>query len=219
MKLMKKSALVLAAALTLTTQVAFGASTSGPTLLLDKVDTPIAPSSTYNGIIAPEAVSLAVPMYSQSGQSWSSQIMQSCGSSISSAGCTLTSATMVFKYYGVAIDPGQMNSKMGASACPFVYGDAITKAGAGIVNHVTVTSPTAWSTVYTEARNSLNLGRPYIVGIKRPDTSTHFFVIKGYVNSGTVASDFTINDPAGGVVRSLSYYTANTPYRGVSYYK
>jgi hypothetical protein len=77
----------------------------------------------------------------------------------------------------------------------------------------------AGSTVYTEAKNSLNLGRPYIVGIKRADTSTHFFVIKGYVNSGTTASDFTINDPAGGVTRSLTYYTAHTPYRGVSYYE
>ncbi|MBL0386559.1 C39 family peptidase [Tumebacillus sp. ITR2] len=206
----KKLIAIVAAAMTLTTQVAMA-------------DTGIATISAGSEVntVTTASVSLAVPLYSQSGQTWSSQTMQSCAETISAAGCTLTSATMVFKYYGVSIDPGQMNSKMGASACPFVYGDAITKAGAGIVNHVTTSSPTAWSTVYSAAKSALDAGHPYIVGMNKPAGGTHFVVISGYATTGASASDFTIKDPAGGVTRTLSYYTglSYTPYRGVVYSK
>lgn len=204
----KKFLFGLVAALTLTTQAAMAA----PDL------TKIEPQD-QQGISALAGVSLSVPLYSQSGQTWSSTTMQSCGDTISASGCTLTSATMVFKFFGVSIDPGQMNTKMGASACPFVYGDAVTKAGAGIVKTVSSTSPTAWSTVYSAAKTALDSGKPYIVGMNKPAGGTHFVVISGYTNAGTAASDFTISDPAGGVTRALTYYTnlSYTPYRGVVY--
>ncbi|KEO82107.1 C39 family peptidase [Tumebacillus flagellatus] len=210
----KKLLAIVAASLALTTQVAM-ASTNND--LAPQVNQ----AGIQMGVVAPEAVSLAVPLYSQSGQTWSSTTMQSCGDTISASGCTLTSTAMVFKYYGVSIDPGTLNSKMGSSACPLVYGDAVTKAGAGIVNHVTTSSPTAWSTVYSAAKAALDLGRPYIVGMNKPAGGTHFVVISGYANSGTAAADFTIKDPAGGVTRALTYYTglSYTPYRGVVYYQ
>ncbi|PWK07450.1 C39 family peptidase [Tumebacillus permanentifrigoris] len=209
---MKKKFLVaLTAALALTTQVAMASPNLGVTT----------PEGTQQNGITIQSVSLAVPLYSQSGQTWSSQVMSSCGSTISAAGCTLTSTAMVFKYYGVAIDPGQLNVKMGASACPLVYGDAVTKAGAGIVRTVATSSPTAWSTVYSAAKAALDSGKPYIVGMNKPAGGTHFVVISGYATTGASAADFTIKDPAGGVTRTLSYYTglSYTPYRGVVYSK
>jgi len=215
----KKLLALTLASLMLTSSAAYASADKKVTHDLDvapqKIEAPQINSSDEVSIQA----GLSVPLYSQSGQTWSSSIMQSCGSTINSAGCTLTSVAMVFKYYGVSIDPGQLNTKMGASACPLVYNDAVTKAGAGIVKSVSVTSPTAWSTVYSEARTAINAGKPYILGFRRADSSTHFVVIKGYVNSGTVASDFSINDPAGGVTRSLSYYGSHTPYRGAVYSK
>ncbi|MGB8955820.1 MAG: C39 family peptidase [Tumebacillaceae bacterium] len=222
----KKSLFIAAAALLLTSQVAMAASPKTTTThVLDVVDPATHVSSqsvtTPEGIISTEAASLAVPLYSQSGQSWSSQIMQTCGTTISSEGCALTATAMVFKYYGVAIDPGTLNTKMGSYACPIYWGEAVTRAGAGIVKTVSTSSPTAWTSVYPAAKAALDAGKPYILGINKAGGGTHFFVLSGYTDSGNYAANYTIKDPAGGVTRSLSYYstTGATPYRGVVYSK
>ena len=225
----KKSLLITAAALLLTSQVALAASpkTTSPVFVADVIDPathettaitePTAPSS---GSISTEAVSLSVPLLSQSGETWSSSIMQTCGSTIGSEGCALTSTTMVFKYFGVSIaGPGAMNNKLGSYACPIYWGEAVTRAGAGIVNGVTTSSPTTWSSVYSAAKTALDNNRPYIVGMNKASGGTHFVVVTGYSNGADAGVDFTINDPAGGVKRTLGYYVQNgaTPYRGVVY--
>ena len=220
----KKSLLIAAAAVLLTSQVAMAASPKATQMnVLDVIDpathtnTPFT-SATTEGVIAPEG-SLAVPLYSQSGQTWSSNIMQTCGTTISAEGCALTSVAMVFTYYGVSITPGALNTKMGSYACPVYWGEAVTRAGAGIVKTVSTSSPTAWTSVYPAAKAAIDAGKPYILGINKASGGTHFFVISGYTDSGNYAANYTIKDPAGGVTRSLSYYstTGATPYRGVVY--
>lgn len=221
----KKSLIIAAAALLLTSQVAMAASPKATQMnVLDVIDpathvtTPVGNTSS-EGIIGTEAASLAVPLYSQSGQTWSSNIMQTCGTTIASEGCALTSVAMVFKYYGVSVTPGTLNTKMGSYACPVYWGEAVTRAGAGIVKSVTTSSPTTWTSVYPAAKAALDAGKPYILGFYKSGGGTHFVVISGYTDSGNYAANYTIKDPAGGVTRSLSYYSANgaTPYRGVVY--
>ncbi|MGB8954087.1 MAG: C39 family peptidase [Tumebacillaceae bacterium] len=229
---MKKKSLLIAVAATLlmTSQLATAASPkTAPVIVRDVIDPATfeeAPTgtttTTSSGSISTEAVSLSVPLLSQSGETWSSSIMQTCGSTIGSEGCALTATTMVFKFHGVSIaGPGAMNNKLGSYACPIYWSEAVTRAGDGIVNSVATSSPTTWSSVFSAAKTALDNNRPYIVGMNKASGGTHFVVITGYSNGADAGGDFTINDPAGGVKRTLAYYSTNgaTPYRGVIYKK
>ena len=226
----KKSMLLTAAALLLTSSVAMAASpkTPSPVYVTDVINpayhetTVTEPTAPSTGSIGIEAVSLSVPLLSQSGETWSSSIMQTCGSTIGSQGCALTATTMVFKFHGVTIaGPGAMNNKLGSYACPIYWDQAVSRAGEGVVNGVTTSSPTTWSSVYSAAKTALDNHRPYIVGMNKASGGTHFVVVTGYSNGADAGVDFTINDPAGGVKRTLGYYVQNgaTPYRGVVYRK
>lgn len=75
-----------------------------------------------NGVYSSEDISLSVPLFKQTDNSWGSQVYDSANiwspldSRIYSWGCAMTSAAMVFKYYGlnklpgnVDLDPGTLN--------------------------------------------------------------------------------------------------------------
>jgi len=79
---------------------------------------------------------LNVPLYSQNDPRWKNSVMQTCGRTVGQAGCALTSAAMVFKYYGGSKNPGQLNTCMGSFACPFYWGSGASHCSNGSSTYV-----------------------------------------------------------------------------------
>ncbi|MFD0695430.1 C39 family peptidase [Paenibacillus sp. GCM10027628] len=68
--------------------------------------------------------------YLQCGQSWSGSTT-SCGGSMCSEGCYITSTAMVFKSFGDTVDPGTLLAalKPNAADCPINWTSAASKYG------------------------------------------------------------------------------------------
>lgn len=63
------------------------------------------------------AAVLSIPYYSQRDSRWSSNKLGSCGSTIGSQGCAVTSTAMLLKFRGANVDPAQLNSFL-RTECP-----------------------------------------------------------------------------------------------------
>lgn len=133
---------------------------------------------------------LNVPIYGQCEAPWKSIIMQTCGQSICSAGCAVTSETMIYRYYGSSKDPAGHNSCLGSKACPLYWGNC-RPTGVSYDG-----STTSTGTVDCE----LAAGRPVIAQSHHASGGSHFFVVVGRCSDNT----YRINDPANGKVRCLS---------------
>ena len=128
--------------------------------------------------------------YQDGNQSWSNDIMQTCGKTIASAGCCLTSFAMIEQFFGGGDNPGAVNEKMGNDACPFVYKTGATKYGLTIINskHATVSDDDAINFIV----GAIDGGNPVLVGMQKDgSSSTHFVAAYGY-NGSTIY----IHDPA-----------------------
>lgn len=122
-----------------------------------------------------------------------SNVMQSCGLTIASAGCALTSFTMVANYLnGTNYTPAQVNSKLGSNACP-LYWDAAASAY-NIKKVANKTSGLTTSYVNSELVTQINNSVPVIVGMRLANGSSHYVVVKGYSISGSTTT-FNIADP------------------------
>ncbi len=134
--------------------------------------------------------------YQDGGQSWSGDVMQTCGRTIAAAGCCLCTFAMLERYLGGEDDPGAVNIKMGEAACPFVYAVAAEKY------HFTI-SKSRYEVVSDDEAIDFIIGAidsayPVLVGMKRKDgksdddgSGTHFVAAYGYEGS-----TIFINDPA-----------------------
>jgi len=154
---------------------------------------------------------LYVPIFNQGDSRWKNDIMLPDGYTIGAKGCALTSTAMVFKYFGVNTDPGVLNQEMGDAACPFNWWAAPSRAGHGMVELLTVRGDSNQTEIplvefYNIAVAALEDGNPVIIGMVKPNGGTHFVTVKAVYGDGVTPDDYTVNDPAGGVVRKLDYY-------------
>lgn len=95
---------------------------------------------------------LDVTKYYQSGQSWSDDYMQTEMLKIGEAGCCLTSFSMIQRYLGGTLNPGEVNEKLGGYACLFNYKGAASTFGYTVSNekHQTVSDDPTSSRDYTQ---------------------------------------------------------------------
>ena len=147
---------------------------------------------------------LDVTKYYQSGQTWSNDIMKEKNLTIGSAGCCLTSFSMIQRYLGGTLNPGEVNSKLGNYACLFNYDGAASTFGYKIQNkvHKEVGDDTAIDFI----AGAIEKNYPVLVGLEKDDGSgTHFVCAFGY-NGRNVY----IHDPASGRdYTQLSQYLKN----------
>lgn len=150
-----------------------------------------------------EIQSLSVPAFSQNDAAWKNDVMQTCGETAGRTGAALTSAAMVFEYYGATSGkPGRLNTCLKASACPVDWSLAANTCGESKASWVG-----SWAFAYSKLESMLAAGRPPIVELTK-GTSTHFVVVTG--GSGTAPANYTMNDPWDGTItKHLSDYTAN----------
>lgn len=160
-------------------------------------------------------ITLNVPAYSQCSSPWgSARLFNDPGCpTMCSAGCAITSATMVFRYYGASKNPGQVNDCCGShscrSGCDLAWAcaaDYCSDNRAGFVG--------SYSFYWAALCGLLYEDRPPIVKV-----GGHFVVVyKSLGYSISDPNDYFIVDPLDGSKwKKLSYYT--TPSRVVEYYK
>lgn len=119
-------------------------------------------------------------------------LCKKCGKTIGNSGCCLTSFAMIETYFGGGDDPGKVNTKMGNSACPFVYATAAQKYNLKIANskYGEVSDNDAIDFIV----GAIDSGNPVLVGMQKDNSSsTHFVAAYGYDGS-----TIYIHDPASG---------------------
>lgn len=144
---------------------------------------------------------LTVEHYYQSGEVWSSDIMQTQGKTIQNAGCCLTSFAMIQRYLGGIYNPRGVNQQMGNSACPFDYSIAENVFGLTISNYKRGIVTDSYAKEFIIG--AIDSGYPVLIGMTPDDTTknTHFVTAYGYY--GDI---IFIHDPAS----SRDYMTLTT---------
>lgn len=174
------------------------------------------PASEYPGYheVNPLAlldIWLYVPYFDQCDTLWADDIMETCGKTICSKGCALTSTAMVLKYYGSSKNPQQLNTCLGEDACDLVWAAAADRCSE---NHATFINLYGYS--LSLLVSALEDGRPPIVRFYNASTGRqHWVVVKAVRGTGTLDSEFYINDPNGGVQKKISDYTS-AGYKGTT---
>jgi hypothetical protein len=136
-------------------------------------------------------------------------------------GCAITSAAMVFSYFGASTDPGELNTCAGNHSCRvdcsdtpgydpccLVWGCAANSCSdneAGFVN--------GYSFYWSKLCSMMSQSRPPIVNV-----GGHFVVVYKSLGHVEEAWSYYINDPAdGSTYKKLSYYT-DDPVSIIEYY-
>jgi hypothetical protein len=149
----------------------------------------------------PPGGSCPVPFFWQQDPRWKNHPLRTGGYGtcsptcriIGNCGCTLTSATMIFDYYGAnttrngkTMNPPNLSDCMGKYACPFTWGTGNWCAS----NKVSQRSVSfSWSVLEHELSN----GRPVMLRLTRPGGAHYVVAVSG---SGRSAQGYLVNDPA-----------------------
>src|SRR5689334_16401402 len=133
---------------------------------------------------------MTIAVMGQQDASWAgAPLGTSTTESIGSAGCAITSVTMMLRYYGMNTDPGALNSWLTANGgYAFDDGllwDAITRYTGGRVAFSQWTGPDLGL-----IQSELDAGRPVVAEVLLYGNQ-HFVLITGYTRN----AGFEINDP------------------------
>lgn len=152
---------------------------------------------------------LDVPWYSQRDSRWRYTTMRTCGYTIGSQGCLVTSAAMLFDYYGADTDSARLNADKGAGACLFQWTNRGTQ-GKAVYKR---SQKFSYAVLEEELRNN----RPVILGVgkDRDNFPEHWVLVVS--GEGSDPANYRVNDPwpmseALGKDRSLSNLQRIYPY-------
>ena len=131
------------------------------------------------------AILLDVPYFNQCDNTWGSDPLGdgTCGSTMCTEGCAVTSSAMLYQYYGGSMDPGQLNTCLTANG-GFAGGCLIIWSNSCMADGMSYAGSSG------DIDAELNAGRPVIAQVTSAQTSMHFVVIRGN-DSG----EYQINDP------------------------
>jgi hypothetical protein len=141
-------------------------------------------------LVAAADSSMTIPVMGQQDPAWAgAPLGTSPADTVGSAGCAITSVTMMLRYYGIDTDPGAFNAWLTANGGyafdDAIIWDAVTSYTGGRVAF------SAWlGSDLGVIRNDLEAGRPVVAEV-RLDGNQHFVLLTGYTDEG----GFVINDP------------------------
>jgi len=144
-------------------------------------------------------VELAVPSFRQSEEKWRDDPLGGveANGTLGGEGCAVAAAAMVFKFYGIDVDPQQLNwfltSIGGYTEQGWIYWDRAAWFAPDRVRHVSEDLPS-----YQLIDSNLADGNPVIVRVRLAGGVTQFVVI-----AGKEGFDYLIADPGGGSSRRL----------------
>ena len=163
--------------------------------------------------------SMDIAVMGQQDAAWAgAPLGTSATESIASAGCAITSVTMMLRYYGITTDPGVFNAWLTANG-GYAYDDqlvwdAVTNYSAGRVAFSAWLGPDL-NAIQTE----LDAGRPVVAEV-RLGGNQHFVLLTGYTADGgllindpwfadSVRFSDRYGDPAAGVVSIRTFMPAD----------
>jgi len=144
-------------------------------------------------------VELAVPSFHQSEEKWRDDPLGGVADNgtLGGEGCAVAAAAMVFKFYGIDVDPQQLNwfltSVGGYTDRGWLYWDRAAWFAPNHVRHVYEDLAS-----YDLIDSNLARGNPVIVRVRLRGGVTHFVVI-----AGKDGFDYLIADPGAGSARGL----------------
>src|SRR5438445_13251948 len=144
-------------------------------------------------------VELAVPSFRQSDEKGRDDPLGGveANGTLGGEGCAVAAAAMVFKFYGVEIDPQQLNwfltSVDGYTENGWIYWDRAAWFAPDRVRHAYEDLAS-----YQLIDSNLARGNPVIVRVGLPDGVTHFVVI-----AGKAGFDYLVRDPGGGSAKGF----------------
>jgi Peptidase_C39 like family len=134
--------------------------------------------------------SMSIAVMGQQDAAWAgAPLGTSATESIASAGCAITSVTMMLRYYGMNTDPGAINAWLTANG-GYAYDDqliwdAVSRYSGGRVGF------SGWLGADLGAiQAELEAGRPVVAEV-RLGGNQHFVLVTGYTTEGGIV----INDP------------------------
>jgi hypothetical protein len=134
-----------------------------------------------------------VPYFSQRDPRWINHPLRTNGvcseecNTIGKCGCTLTSAAMVFEYYGANLTPATLSDCMGIRACPFYWGTGAVCSedrAQWVGRHAF-----SWGRLEHELNQNKH---PIILGMHK-GINTHWVVVLS--GNGSDPANYTIHDP------------------------
>ena len=143
-------------------------------------------------VVAPAARAslMVMPAWSQRDSRWAGMSLGGTSYTMGSAGCAVTSATMVADYYGSSDNPGQicqgLNNIGGLPNAELTWGD-VPKVAGGTISGPPVFVGNGNNPTYIT--NELDAGVPVIVKFNL-STGTHWVVLTGHIGS-----TYYMNDP------------------------
>ena len=144
-------------------------------------------------------VELAVPSFRQGDEQWSDDPLGGVpeNGTIGGQGCAVAAAAMVFKFYGIEVDPQELNWFLtnvdGYTDRGWLYWDRAAWFAPDRVRHVYEDLPS-----YQLIDSNLEHGNPVIIRVRLRSGITHFVVI-----AGKEGFDYLIRDPGGGAAKGL----------------
>jgi hypothetical protein len=155
--------------------------------------------SPWGGSYFFHRVALAVPSFRQGDEKWSDDPLGGveANGTIGGEGCAVTAAAMLFKFYGIEVDPQQLNWFLtnvgGYTEQGWIYWDRAAWFAPDRVRHVYEDLAS-----YQLIDSNLGHGNPVIVRVRLPSGITHFVVI-----AGKDGFDYLVQDPGGGSAKGL----------------
>jgi hypothetical protein len=144
-------------------------------------------------------VELAVPLFRQSDDKWRDDPLGGIveNGTLGGEGCAVASAAMVFKSYGIDVDPQQLNwfltATGGFTEEGWLYWDRAAWFAPDRVRHVYEDLPS-----YQLIDSNIAHGNPVIVRVRLASGITHFVVI-----AGKDGFDYLVRDPGAGSAKGL----------------
>ena len=144
-------------------------------------------------------VELPVPSFQQSDDKWRNDPLGGIveNGTLGGEGCAVAAAAMVFKFYGIDVDPQQLNwflsSVGGYTDQGWLYWDRAAWFAPDRVRHVYEDLPS-----YQLIDSNIAHGNPVIVRVRLGGGITHFVVI-----AGKDGFDYLVRDPGAGSSKGL----------------
>jgi hypothetical protein len=172
---------------------------------------PLPPSG---GLYFFSRVELPVPSFAQADPQWHHDLLASGPDTLGSAGCAVTSAAMVLKFYGVDTDPQRLNwflqTTGGFTREGWLYWEAAAELAPGAIEKAYEDAPS-----YALIDWNLLRGNPVIVRLRLRNGITHFVVI-----AGKQGYDYLIRDPGAGAGRGFyPLREIGSPIEALRYYR
>jgi len=140
-----------------------------------------------------------VPSFQQGDDKWRDDSLGGVpeNGTLGGAGCAVAAAAMVFKFYGINVDPQQLNwfltATDGFTDQGWVYWDRAAWIAPDRVRHVYEDLPS-----YHLIDSNIANGNPVIVRVRLASGTTHFVVI-----AGKDGFDYLVRDPGAGSAKGF----------------